>query len=175
VTAVAVLAEAAAERAWVECRSAPATGAWSAAAAGARPPWPTSTPQTSGGSWPGCTVTTPNATGASTTTSATASTRRTSTFTTPRRCLLIYPETVAIYPETVALTSLLASPYWRKKITSRWPRARPARDASAREAFHAEFARRVAPHHHQHTLVERLVQEHLTDPERRCRLANRQP
>jgi hypothetical protein len=86
----------------------------------------------------------------------------------PLRCAVIYPE-------TVALTSLLASGYWRKKIIDRRSRARPARDASAWEAFHAEFTRRVTPHHHQHALVERLVREHLADPERRYRLADRQP
>lgn len=74
---------------------------------------------------------------------------------------------VVIYPEAVALASLLASRYWRKKIVDRRPQAR--------QGFHAEFTRRVTPHHHQHDLVERLVQEHLADPKRRYRLSDRQP
>ncbi len=73
-------------------------------------------------------------------------------------------------PETVALTALLASRYWRKKILDRRPQACPAR-----QAFHAEFTRRVTPHHHQHDLVERLIQEHLTDPDRRYRAGDRWP
>jgi len=76
----------------------------------------------------------------------------------------------AIYPETVALTALLASPYWRRKIVDRRPQARPAR-----QAFHAEFTRRVTQHHQQHDRVERLIQEHLADPQRRYRATDRQP
>jgi hypothetical protein len=75
-----------------------------------------------------------------------------------------------IYPETVALTAILASRYWRRKILDRRPQARPAR-----LAFHAEFTRPVTPHHHQHDLVERLIQEHLTDPDRRYRAGDRWP
>ena len=75
-----------------------------------------------------------------------------------------------IYPETVALTALLANRYWRKKIVDRRPQACPAR-----QAFHAEFTRRVTPHHNQHDLVERLIQEHLADPQRRYRVTDRWP
>ena len=75
-----------------------------------------------------------------------------------------------IYPETVALTALLASSYWRKKIVDRRPQAHPAR-----QAFHTEFARRITPHHDQHDRVERLVQEHLGDPQRRYRGTDRHP
>jgi hypothetical protein len=70
----------------------------------------------------------------------------------------------AIYPETVALTAILASPHWRKTALARAPRDR--------EPFHAEFTRRVTPHHPQPGILLRLVRERLTDPDRRHRLSD---
>ena len=70
----------------------------------------------------------------------------------------------AIYPETVALTAILASPSWRKTALARAP--------GDREPFHAEFTRRVTPHHPQPALLLRLVRERLTDPERRHRISD---
>jgi hypothetical protein len=72
----------------------------------------------------------------------------------------------AIYPETIALTAILTSPHWRKTALARAPRDR--------EPLHAEFTRRVTPHHPQPELLLRLVRERFTAPGRKHRISDLQ-